>query len=123
MLAHYSYGILMGGAFTPVHCTACGYKAKTEVKWRADLNAWETADDDARAALSAAHCEIGVPRDKLRFNHHWYQMLFTPPLIHLDMIRASVDLLHLVYLNLFKHLFQATVHNGLPGVACLGSRQ
>ena len=24
MLAHYSYGILMGGAFTKVHCTLCG---------------------------------------------------------------------------------------------------
>eukprot|EP00965_Chrysotila_dentata_P180459 5956783-Pleurochrysis_carterae.AAC.1 len=31
------------------------------------------------------------------------------------MLHAGVDMLHLVYLNLFKHLFRYTVHDGLPG--------
>ena len=29
-LAHYSYGIHRGGAFTPVHCKLCGYTRETE---------------------------------------------------------------------------------------------
>jgi hypothetical protein len=31
------------------------------------------------------------------------------------MERAGVDQLHLIYLNLFKHLFKYTIHEGLPG--------
>ena len=29
-LAHFSYGIHRGGAFTPVKCRLCGYKCDTE---------------------------------------------------------------------------------------------
>ena len=37
------------------------------------------------------------------------------PMLHLDPRDIGVDMLHLVYLNLFKHMFNYTVHQPLPG--------
>eukprot|EP00966_Prymnesium_polylepis_P263870 6096137-Prymnesium_polylepis.1 len=39
---------------------------------------------------------------------HFFQDLFVPPMVKHGMERAGVDQLHLVYLNLFKHLFKYT---------------
>ena len=45
---------------------------------------------------------------------HFFQELFVPPMVHHGMERCGVDQLHLVFLNMFKHLFKCTVHEGLP---------
>ena len=47
--AHYSPGVAKGGKFTPFTCGCCGYKAMTESKWRADLNAYEKMSDEEKA--------------------------------------------------------------------------
>jgi hypothetical protein len=44
---------------------------------------------------------------------HFFQELFVPPMVNHGMERAGVDQLHLVFLNMFKHLFRYTVHEGL----------
>ena len=133
--SHFSWGVYMGGAFTPINCECCGYDP-TEAEWRADLAAWEGLSDDARKLVADMHNEsngaqchthtdqpepegpddvaAGEPNAVRR---HYYQELFTPPAAHLPMRHAGVDTLHLVYLNTFKHLFNHTVH------ACLPSRK
>ena len=109
--AHYSPGVASGGKFTPFRCSCCGYQP-TENKWRADLKAYHAMTDAEQALAQAAHRDDG---DELNsHNQHHHQQLFTPPLPHHGMDRCGVDNLHLVYLNLFKHLFRYTVHEGLP---------
>ena len=110
--AHYSPGVARGEAFTPVHCNCCGYKADTEAKWRADLKAWHAMSDEEQAAAQAVHMDSGDPLNSHQQHHH--QVLYMPPLPHHGMDRCGVDNLHLVYLNIFKHLFKYTVHEGLP---------
>ena len=129
--AHYSFGIHRGRAFTPVHCRLCGYKAATETKWRADVLAWEKMSDEERKAATDMH--NGAASDEVRCqeccpegeeedadadeawgcNKHYHQLLFVPPGVHHGMDKAGVDLLHLVDLNFFKHLFAQTIHNKL----------
>lgn len=53
--------------------------------------------------------------DELKWNKHRYQLLYTPPFVQLGMERAGVDQLHLVFLNVFKLLFNYTIHQALPG--------
>eukprot|EP00327_Prymnesium_parvum_P013744 CAMPEP_0184404140 /NCGR_PEP_ID=MMETSP0007-20130409/85781_1 /TAXON_ID=97485 /ORGANISM="Prymnesium parvum, Strain Texoma1" /LENGTH=187 /DNA_ID=CAMNT_0026760279 /DNA_START=9 /DNA_END=573 /DNA_ORIENTATION=- len=46
---------------------------------------------------------------------HHFQILFQPPAVHNNgMESASVDMLHLIYLNVFKMLFSYTIHQNLP---------
>ena len=47
-LAHYSYGIHRGGAFTPVKCPCCDYYEDNEEKWRAELAEEQGMDEDER---------------------------------------------------------------------------
>ena len=109
--AHYSPGAARGGAFTQFECSCCSYKP-TEKQWRADLKKWHSMSDEDRAAAQKAHMDSGDPLRRQK--QHYHQMLFTPPLPHLGMERCGVDNLHLIYLNVFKHLFKYTVHEGLP---------
>jgi hypothetical protein len=109
--AHYSPGVAKGGRFTPFECGCCGYKP-SETEWRADLAAWHMKTDDERAELRKEHRDGG---DELNgHKQHYHQELFMPPLPHHGMDRCGADNLHLIYLNLFKHLFKYTVHEGLP---------
>ena len=109
--AHYSPGVAKGGRFTPFECSCCGYKPSEKV-WRADLAAWHLKTDEERAIARAEHHGDG---DELNSNYkHYHQELFMTPLPHHGMDRCGVDNLHLIYLNLFKHLFKYTVHEGLP---------
>ena len=41
MLAHYSYGVLLGKRFTPVHCKLCGYRQSNESAWRKEIADFE----------------------------------------------------------------------------------
>ena len=109
--AHYSPGVAKGGAFTPFTCSCCGY-SPTEAKWRADLKAWHAMSDDDRNTARAVHMDVG---DELNTHwQHYHQELFMPPLPHHGMDRCGVDQLHLLFLNMFKHLFKYTIHENLP---------
>ena len=59
----------------------------------------------------AHHGDIGDALNPQR--QHFHQLLFYPPLAHHGMCRVGVDNLHLIYLNLFKHLFKYTIHEAL----------
>ena len=109
--AHYSPGIAMGGAFTRFTCSCCGYNP-TEKQWRQDLAAYHAMTDTEQQAAQAAHRDSN---DELNTHkQHYHQMLFAPPLPRHGMDRCGVDNLHLIYLNMFKHLSKYTVHEGLP---------
>ena len=109
--AHYSPGVARGGAFTRFKCSCCGYNP-TEAKWRADLAAWRELSDEDQAAQQQQHQDADDPLNSQQ--QHYHQRLFMPPLPHHGMERAGVDHLHLVFLNIFKHLFKYTIHEGLP---------
>ena len=106
--AHYSPGVARGGAFTEFKCECCGYEP-TERQWRADLAEWHAMPDEERTKRQRAHQDPYAGEQQ-----HFHQLLYHPPLPHHGMDRAGVDLLHLIYLNLFKHLFNYTVHHNLP---------
>jgi hypothetical protein len=92
--AHYSTGIAMGGAFTPVECSCCGYKAATEAKWRADLKAYEKLTDEEKVARQRVHMDSDDPLKSTK--KHYHQVLFMPPLPRHGMDRCGVDNLHLI---------------------------
>ena len=109
--AHYSPGVAKGGRFTPFKCSCCGYEP-SEQRWRAELAAWHKMTDEERDEARKVH---RGGDDELNTNkQHYHQELFMPPLPHHGMDRCGADNLHLIYLNLFKHLFKYTVHEGLP---------
>lgn len=102
--AHYSYSVHRGGKFKQFACDCCGY-APTEREWQADLRKFEALSDDDRIEAQRQHVAKG---------EHHHQQLFSPPLPYLGMKDAGVDNLHLIYLNVFKHIFKYTIHEGLP---------
>lgn len=116
--AHYSYGIWRGEAFTPIKCRLCGYCEDDEESWLATVTEEQQMDETERKEKRKIHNEqidaegkkVTVPKAK---KHH-HQIYLQPPVVELDMERAGCDLLHLLYLNLFKHLFSGTCHNPLP---------
>ena len=112
--AHYSLGVLLGTGFTPVKCRCCGYERTDEASWRIDFDAFNAASDAEQKAMHAEHVEQGIKAPA--FCKHYFQLYMTPPLVHLDLMHGGADILHLIYLNLFKHLFGATCHYPLPGV-------
>eukprot|EP00965_Chrysotila_dentata_P011763 385830-Pleurochrysis_carterae.AAC.3 len=73
----------------------------------------QLSDAEQKAARSK-HDEMVISEHE--HDRHYYQLLFSHPLPKLGMLHAGVEMLHLVYLNLFKQLFRYTVHDGLPGV-------
>ena len=117
-LAHYSKGVLLGGAFTPINCRLCGYNP-TEAKWRADLAAFHKLSDAEQTAARDRHNEIGVSAADAKHRKHLYSLLYSPPSLHLPMRRVGADMLHLAFLNGFKQLFSRTIHEGLPGALLL----
>eukprot|EP00966_Prymnesium_polylepis_P150812 3483623-Prymnesium_polylepis.1 len=100
--AHYSPGVAKGGRFTRFVCSCCGYNP-TEKEWRADLKAFHEMTDSEQKAARAAHRDAD---DELNLQQqHFFQELYTPPMAKHGMERAGVDQLHLIFLNMFKHLF------------------
>ena len=103
--AHLSKGLYWGGAFTPFECPECGYKPSA-AKAKADLAAFNAMSDEEQKEARRAHVKGG---------RHWHIELFMGPMPKgLGMRRCGVDNLHLVYLNVFKHLFKYTIHEPLP---------
>ena len=103
--AHLSKGLYHGGSFTPFECPDCGYKP-TAAAAKADLAQFNAMTDAEQAAARKAHVVGGA---------HWHVELFMGPMCKgFGMLRAGVDQLHLVYLNMFKHLFKYTIHEPLP---------
>ena len=109
--AHYSPGVAMGGRFTRFKCSCCGYNP-TEQQWRADLKAFNEMRDSEQKAARDAHRDADDEMNS--HQQHFHQEKFVPPMVNHGMERAGVDQLHLVFLNLFKHLFKYTIHEGLP---------
>ena len=109
---HYSPGVARGGKFTRFTCACCGY-SPTEKQWRRDLDAFSALTDEEQKVARSAHNEMGGS-PKNGWNKHYHQLLYLHPMLHVGMDRAGVDQLHLVYLNMFKHIFKYTIHHALP---------
>ena len=110
--AHFSPGVARGGRFNRFTCVCCGY-SPNEKKWRADMAAFNALSDEEQADTRAAHNEMGGSPEN-GWRKHYHQILYLHPMLHVGMDRAGVDQLHLVYLNMFKHIFKYTIHHGLP---------
>lgn len=103
--AHLSSGLIKGGRFTPFKCPDCGY-APSGAQAKADLKVFESLTDEEQKAKRKEHVAGGA---------HWNVELFMGPMTSgIGMERVGVDMLHLIYLNFFKHLFKYTVHESLP---------
>ena len=103
--AHLSKGLFYGGKFTKFTCPECGY-SPTAVQARADLARFNSLTDEEQRAERREHVKDGK---------HWHVEKFMGPMPRgFGMRRCGVDGLHLVYLNMFKHLFKYTIHEPLP---------
>lgn len=110
--AHYSPAIVRGNRFARFTCQCCGYSPRSEQEWRAHLTEFQQLSDEEQKARVDVHLENGVQEH--RWRRHHFQLLFQPPAVHNGMESASVDMLHLIYLNVFKMLFSYTIHQNLP---------
>ena len=108
---HYSPSVARGGKFKPFHCKLCDYRP-TEAKWRKDLEAFDKLSPEEKVARRKEHNEVG--KSEYQWERHRFGTLFEFPLLHLDMKDMGVDQLHLIYLNIFKHLFKYTIHDAAP---------
>lgn len=103
--AHLSKGLFYGRRFTSFTCPECGY-SPSEVKAKADLAKFNAMTDDEQKSARKEHVAGG---------RHWHVELYMGPMPKgFGMRRVGVDQLHLVYLNMFKHLFKYTIHEALP---------
>ena len=50
-----------------------------------------------------------------KWSRHHFGLLYMSPMLELDFEDIGADMLHLVYLNAFKHLFNYTIHHPMPG--------
>ena len=103
--AHLSKGLFYGGKFTPFTCADCGY-SPTAARARADLARFKSLSDEEQKQERRLHVQLGA---------HWHVELFMGPMPKgFGMPRCGADQLHLIYLNMFKHLFKYTIHEPLP---------
>lgn len=103
--AHLSKGLVEGGAFTPFVCMECGY-SPSAAQAKADLAVFNAMTDDEQKQERRKHVAGG---------RHYHVELYMGPMTRgLGMNRCGVDQLHLVYLNMFKHLFKYSIHEALP---------
>ena len=110
---HCSTGIMLGHGFTPIDCPCCGYNPP-ERQWRADLSEFESMTPEQQKVRRKEHTEDG--EEEYKWSRHYYGILFMYPFLHLDLIRYGADTLHLVYLNMFKHLWRYTIHESLSSI-------
>ena len=113
---HVPPSIARGGRFQRFKCEECGYNP-TELQWTSDVSEFNQCDDDEQKVKRKAHRENGCTEH--RWNRHYFGELFMYPLVQLDCKDIGVDMLHLIYLNIFKHLFNYTIHQPLPGGSSL----
>jgi hypothetical protein len=78
------------------------------------MAAYDAMTDDEQAVARSAHNEMGGESADRGWHRHYHQILYLHPMLHVGMDRAGVDQLHLIYLNMFKHLFKYTIHHPLP---------
>ena len=109
---HVCPSIARGGRFKRFKCSLCDYHP-TEAQWRKDMANFFKLSDGEQKAARKTHRENGETEYVHR--RHQFGELFMYPILHLDFKDIGVDMLHLVYLNAFKHLFKYTVHEPLPG--------
>ena len=103
--AHLSKGLFYGGKFTRFTCPDCEY-SPTATQAKADLARFNALTDEERKIERQRHVEGGK---------HWHVELYMGPMLKgFGMRRCGVDQLHLVYLNVFKHLFKYSIHEPLP---------
>ena len=103
--AHLSKGLFYGGKFTPFTCPDCGY-SPSAAKAKADLAVFNAMTDEEQQVVRKKHNELGA---------HWHVVKFVDPMPRgFGMKRCGCDQLHLVYLNMFKHVFKYTIHEPLP---------
>ena len=94
--AHLSKGLFYGGKFTSFKCPECGYNPSA-AKAKADLARFNALSDDEQREERRTHIQGGK---------HWHIEKFMGPMPKgFGMRRCGVDTLHLVYLNMFKHIF------------------
>ena len=103
--AHISKGGFYGGKFTRFECPGCGYKP-TSAQYAADVARFNALSDKEQTQERRIHVEGG---------NHWHvELLMGPMPKGFGMRRCGADQLHLIYLNMFKHLFKYTIHEPLP---------
>ena len=103
--AHMSYELEKGLPFKKFHC---GFRG---CKWQSG----ELRDYRAYTAKIARLNDDDLKEAKLNHSrsHAWKLLLQAPVVVDLDMDHYSPDDLHLVYLNIFKRFFAATVYDKL----------
>lgn len=88
---------LLGGKFTKFTCPECGY-SPTQAKAKADLARFNALTDEEQKEER---------RDHVAGGSHWHVEKFMGPLPRdFGMAYLGADQLHLIYLNMFKHLFK-----------------
>ena len=86
-------------------CPCCGYRP-SPAQGKADLARFNSLTDEEQKMERKEHIKLGA---------HWHIELYMGMMtIGLDMTRYGCDQLHLVYLNMFKHIFKYTIHEPLP---------
>ena len=103
--AHLSKGLFYGGAFTKFTCPDCNY-SPTAAQAKADLTMFNAMTDEEQKTTRREHVANGA--------HFHVEYLMGPMPKGFGMERCGADQLHLIYLNVFKHLFKYTIHESLP---------
>lgn len=110
---HVSPSAARGGRFKRFKCEIRGYNP-TESQWNNDMRNFGAKDDDEQKAERKRHRENG--QQEYQWCRHFFREKFMSPMLHpVDLKNIGVDMLHLIYLNVFKHLFNYTIHQSMPG--------
>ena len=112
---HMPPSVARGGPFKRFKCEDCGY-APTAAEWRRDYSGFNALTSAQQKAKRKEHMTNG--QIIYKWNRHHFGTLFMTPMLFLDFKDIGVDQLHLVYLNCFKHLFNYTIHQPMPGAPC-----
>ena len=109
---HVCPNVARGGRFKRFKCELCGYNP-TEAQWNKDMATFDALNDDEQKGERKIHRENGCLI--YQWKRHYFSEKYMSPLLLLDLKDIGVDMLHLIYLNVFKHLFNYTIHQPMPG--------
>ena len=98
-MSHYSLEVMLGKPFKQFGCS-CGWTSGTEKQWRAAVEAHAQLDEKERKAANREHSSMP---------EHLRHLLFGAPLPVQDMIDNSVDVLHLIFINMFAFFMEHTM--------------
>ena len=100
-LNHWSADVLHGRPFKQFKCSqpGCGYEAKTEKQWRADIIEHEGLESKLRKQHDCEHGRL----------HKRHRKFLRPMLKNMPPLRMSADILHLLFINMFVTLLECTV--------------